>query len=117
MTNPTDSMSGVALPVVGVVMYVLCGLYRGWRPVPCADEGTVPTDRNALLYARSDVLGNEALYAVMTGVLWLPVGVAKIIYAMHVCTYGFSSHVIGVIPVYCINGIQVVSSVTGVWTL
>ena len=117
MTNPTDSMSGAALPVVGVVMYVLCGLHCGWRPVPCADEGTVPTGRNALLYARSDVLGNEALYAVMTGVLWLPVGVAKIMYAMHVCTYGFSSHVIGAIPVYCINGIQVVPSVTGVWTL
>ena len=41
----------------------------------------------------------------------------QIMYAMHVCTYGFSSHVIGAIPVYCINGIQVVPSVTGVWTL
>ena len=58
---------------------VLCGLYCDCGPLPCTDEDAMPTGLLAGMHCSMPGVmrwGNGALYPVMTGALWLPVGVA-----------------------------------------
>ena len=61
-------MPGVASPVVGVMHGVACTIIGALYPT---DDGTVPTNSDVLLFARSDVLGDWNTIRqcpVMTGV-------------------------------------------------